>query len=55
MPDWFNPTFKESVAKGGKIFSDAHPYFQINADKMKKLVEISDRIKSKYLNVSDKH
>lgn len=55
MPDWFNPTIKESVAKGGKIFSDAHPYFQINADKMKKLVEISDRIKSKYSNVSDKH
>lgn len=29
MPDFVNPVFKESVAKGGRIFSDAHSYFII--------------------------
>lgn len=49
-PDWFNPTFKESVAKGGRIFSDEHPYFQIDEKHIKKLTKIAKRIKDKYLN-----
>lgn len=48
MPEWFNQTFKESVALGGRIFSDAHPYFQIDALHENILNEISNRIKSKY-------
>lgn len=50
MPDWFNPTFKESVALGGKIFSDEHPYFTIDSRHSDKLHEISKRIKTKYMN-----
>lgn len=49
-PFWFNPTFKECVAFGGRIFSDEHPYFQIEASHKDKLKEISDRIKAKYFN-----
>lgn len=50
MPDWFNKTFKESVAFGGRIFSDEHPYFQVEERFDERLHEISDRIKSKYFN-----
>lgn len=50
MPDWFNPTFKESVALGGRIFSDEHPYFQVNTNDSGRLAEIVQRIKEKYLN-----
>lgn len=50
MPDWFNPTFKESVVLGGRIFSDEHPYFQIDPEHNPKLQLISNRIKSKYFN-----
>ena len=50
MPDWFNRTFKESVALGGRIFSDEHPYFQIDEQHIDKLSEISNRIKTKYLD-----
>lgn len=50
MPEWFNPTFKESVALGGRIFSDEHPYFQIQDEHQQILQSIADRIKSKYLN-----
>jgi hypothetical protein len=49
MPDWFNPTFKESVALGGRIFSDEHPYFDIRAEHVTVLTDISNRIKKKYL------
>ena len=52
MPDWFNPTFKESVAFGGRIFSDEHPYFQIDPAHVGKLQEIADRIKARYLNAT---
>lgn len=48
MPDWFDRTFKESVANGGRIFSDEHSYFQIDKKHVKRLGEISDRIKAKY-------
>lgn len=47
MPDWFNPTFKESVALGGRIFSDEHPYFQIAPEYNKALQSIAQRIKDK--------
>lgn len=49
-PEWFNPTFKESVALGGRIFSDEHPYFQIQDEHQQTLQSIADRIKSKYWN-----
>lgn len=48
-PADFNGTFKESVAKGGRIFSDEHPYFQILAEDYDRLHEIAQRIKSKYV------
>lgn len=51
-PNWFNPTFKESVAKGGRIFSDEHPYFQIDEKHLKELTKVANRIKDKYLNGS---
>ena len=50
MPEWFNPTFKESVALGGRIFSDDHPYFQVNIEDVPQLWDIVERIKAKYLN-----
>ncbi len=49
-PYWFNPTFKECVAFGGRIFSDEHPYFTIDESHKDRLKEISERIKSQYLN-----
>ena len=49
MPEWFNPVFKESVALGGKIFSEAHRYFSIREEHKDKLSSISSRIKKKYL------
>lgn len=50
MPIWFNRTFKESVAFGGRIFSDEHPYFDILEEDMELLADITTRIKQKYLN-----
>lgn len=50
IPDWFNRTFKESVALGGRIFSDEHPYFQIDKAHNRQLQEIAKRIKSRYFN-----
>lgn len=50
MPEWFNPTFKESVAFGGRIFSDEHPYFQVDEAHVDKLSEISARIKTRYFD-----
>lgn len=50
MPDWFNPTFKESVAFGGRIFSDEHPYFQVDEAHVERLSEISSRIKALYFD-----
>lgn len=48
MPDWFNKTFKESVAKGGRIFSDEHPYFTIDKADMDMLTKITTKIKERY-------
>lgn len=49
IPDFVNPVFKESVAKGGRIFSEAHSYFTIPKKHKKKLRQISKTIKSKWL------
>lgn len=49
MPEWFNRTFKESVALGGRIFSDEHPYFQVDERHVGRLNAIARRIKAKYL------
>lgn len=51
-PEWFNPVFKESVALGGRIFSDAHRYFSIREEHKDKLSSISSRIKNRYLTDS---
>lgn len=50
IPDWFNPTFKESVAFGGRIFSDEHAYFKTEMSKKNRsrLDEIAARIKKEY-------
>lgn len=50
MPEWFNRTFKESVALGGRIFSDEHPYFIIQEDHADMLNKISMDLKQKYFN-----
>lgn len=50
MPDLFNRTFKESVALGGRIFSDEHPYFTVDSRDEDSLRDIAKRIKEKYMN-----
>lgn len=49
MPEWFNRTFKESVANGGRIFSDEHPYFAVKEKDVEKLNEMAARIKERFL------
>lgn len=44
-----NPVFAESLATGGKIFSDAHPYFKIPKENAFRLREIADKIKSQFI------
>jgi len=41
-----NPIFRESLARCGRIFSDAHPYFE--KDIPEKAKEIGNRIKKKF-------
>ncbi|MDR1090956.1 MAG: hypothetical protein LBL79_07755 [Prevotella sp.] len=48
-PEWFNPVFKESVALGGRIFSEEHRYFSCEEQHKDRLIEIASRIKNKYL------
>lgn len=48
MPEWFDRTFKECVAFGGRIFSDEHSYFQIKKKHIKRLKKISNKIKKSY-------
>lgn len=43
-----DPVFAESLAKGGRIFTDKHPYFNIPQKHKKRLTEIANRIKDKY-------
>lgn len=49
MPDFVNPVFKESVATGGRIFSDAHSYFVIPKKYKQRLKKIAQNIKDKWL------
>lgn len=49
IPDFVNPVFRESVAKGGRIFSSAHSYFTVSKKDKKRLRNIAKRIKSKWL------
>lgn len=45
-----NPVFCESLATGGKIFSDSHPYFKnISENKIDKLKKIGNTIKNKFM------
>ena len=53
MPYWFNRTFKECVGMGGRIFSDEHPYFNVNSADFEKLKVVSDSIEEKYLTPED--
>lgn len=50
MPSWFNRTFKESVAKGGRIFSDEHPYFDVKEEDIERLQGMAEKIKKGFLN-----
>lgn len=49
-PDWMDPTFKESVAFGGRIFSDEHPYFEVPVVVEDRLRNLSLKIKEELLN-----
>ena len=49
MPEFVSPVFTESVATGGRIFSDAHSYFTIKKKDKKKLSAIAKRIKKKWV------
>lgn len=49
MPDFINPVFKESVAKGERIFSEAHSYFSVKKKDKKRLRAIAKTIKDKWL------
>ena len=43
-----NPVFKESLAKGGRIFSDEHPYFAIDEKLKDSVLAMSQNIKNQY-------
>lgn len=49
MPDFISPVFRESVAKCGRIFSDAHSYFTIPKSYKKRLRSIAQKIKEQWL------
>ena len=49
IPECINPVFKESVCKGGRIFSSKHGYFNVGNNDVKKLKTISNKIKNKWL------
>lgn len=49
MPEWIDPVFKESLAKGGRIFSDAHRYFQVDKRHKAKLTRAANEIKKSIL------
>ena len=50
MPFWFDRTYKESVAKGGRIFSDEHPYFQMDSINLERLRDIANLIKESIMS-----
>lgn len=47
MGEDFNMTFKESVCRGGRIFSDEHPYFQVDAGDVEMVNRIVERVKER--------
>lgn len=50
IPEWFNMTFCESVAFGGRIFSEYHPYFNLNVEYRDLYDRAIDNIKRNMLN-----
>ena len=50
IPEWFNRTFKESVANGGRIFSDEHPYFYVKDEDVERLQSMSEKIRKEYFD-----
>lgn len=44
-----NPIFSESLATGGRIFTDKHPYFKIPKSQRERLYEIGQKIKNKFM------
>ena len=47
-PEHLDGVFEESIAKCGRIFSDKHPYFQVNTSDVDMLKRISQKLKDKY-------
>lgn len=47
-PHQLNEIFSESVAKGGRIFGKAHPYFQVKAEDEDMLNGMIGKLKEKY-------
>ena len=43
-----NPVFKESLAVGGRIFGQDHPYFTIDSRLRDPVLSVSSRLKNKY-------
>lgn len=43
-----NPIFKKSIAKGGPIFGDDHPYFIVDKSLVKPMQKVITSIKSKF-------
>lgn len=44
-----NPIFRESLAKGGRIFTDNHPYFDVDEDDEENINDIKEKIFDKWL------
>lgn len=53
IPDWFNMTFCECVAFGGRIFSEHHPYFNMNREYRDLFDKAIETIKNQMLNGKD--
>lgn len=53
MADGFNRTFKESVCRGGRIFSEEHPYYTIDAADVELVRRTIEYVKEKLYGNSD--
>lgn len=47
-PEWVSGVFKESVALGGRIFSDEHRYFDVRRKDKEWLKRVAERVKQRY-------
>ena len=47
-PAELNGIFKESICKCGRIFSEEHPYFEVDADDEDMLTRFVERLRKKY-------